>query len=236
MRRVISVISLVGSTLVLSSIALTASLFVSRKMEIVHRFARLWAAIHLKVSGIELSLQGMERLPEPPFIMMCNHQSALDIYSLLAGLPVSFKWLAKRELFSIPFVGWTMKRAGYVSIDRENPREALKAIEEAGQRIREGMVMVIFPEGTRSEDGKLLPFKQGVFNLALRARVPIVPVGICETNRLQPKGCAIPKQKGIVYIHVGEPVAVEGKGSAQKARIMHEVRDRIEGLTACQGT
>jgi 1-acyl-sn-glycerol-3-phosphate acyltransferase len=235
MRKVFSFLNLVATGIFLSTIGLFVSLF-DPERRTMHAFARLWATMHLKVSGIEVSLKGADRLPGPPFILMCNHQSALDIYSLLVGLPLRFGWLAKRELFSIPFVGWAMKRAGYVSIDRKNPREALKAIEEAGRKIRDGMCIVIFPEGTRSEDGTLLPFKQGVFNLALRAGVPIVPVGICGTNRLQPKGSFIPKEKGIVYINIGEPLKVEGKGSSAKARIMHEVRERIEGLTTCRET
>lgn len=235
MRKVLSYVHLFVSTIVLSAVALVVSLF-DPKRRAMHPFARFWAKNHLKLSGITVSVRGVGHLPPPPFILMCNHQSALDIYSLLAGLPMTFKWLAKRELFRLPFVGWAMTRAGYISIDRENPREALRAIDEAGRKIREGMNLLIFPEGTRSEDGKLLPFKQGVFNLALRAGVPIVPVGIKEKNRLQPKGSFIPKEKGVVYINIGEPVAIEGKGSAAKTRIMNEVRDRIEVLTACRET
>jgi len=235
MRRIISSLHLVLSTFILSALALIVSLF-DPKRKAMHPFARFWATNHVDLSGVRVSVQGIEHLPPPPYILMCNHQSALDIYTLLAGLPMTFKWLAKQELFRIPFVGWAMTRAGYVSIDRENPREALKAIDEAGRKIREGMNLLIFPEGTRSEDGQLLPFKQGVFNLAQRAGVPIVPVGINGTSRLQPKGSFIPKEKGVVYINIGEPVDVEGKGSAAKARIMNEVRDRIEVLMACRET
>jgi 1-acyl-sn-glycerol-3-phosphate acyltransferase len=235
MRRILSWVHLVVSTLVLSNVALIASLF-DPERRAMHAIGRFWSKNHLNVSGVKVVTRGVEHLPDPPVILMCNHQSALDIYVLYAGLPLVFKWLAKRELFSLPFLGWAMTRAGYVSIDRENPREALKAIDEAGRKIREGMNLLIFPEGTRSEDGVLLPFKQGVFNLAQRAGVPIVPVGINGTNRIQPKGSFIPKQKGVVYINIGEPIEVEGKGSAAKARIMNEVRDRIEVLTACQET
>jgi 1-acyl-sn-glycerol-3-phosphate acyltransferase len=235
MRKAFSALYLAGSTIFLSSVSLVVSFF-DRDKRAMHGLSRFWAKCHLKVSGVEVSVRGRENIPPPPFIFMCNHQSALDIYTLIAGLPLCFKWLAKRELFRIPFIGWAMTRAGYVSIDRENPREALKAIDEAGRKIRAGMVIIIFPEGTRSEDGRLLPFKQGVFNLAQRARVPIVPVGICGTSRLQPKGSFVPKQKGIVYINIGEPVQVGSRGSAEKARVMNEVRECIEGLMTCQET
>jgi 1-acyl-sn-glycerol-3-phosphate acyltransferase len=235
MRTAFSFLYLIVSTILLSSVALIVSFF-DRDRRGMHAVSRFWASAYLKVLGVRVSVRGIENIPPPPFIFMCNHQSALDIYTLIVGLPLTYRWLAKRELFHIPFIGWAMTRAGYVSIDRENPREALKAIDEAGRRIREGMVLLIFPEGTRSEDGRLLPFKQGVFNLAQRARVPIVPVGIWGTSRLQPKGSFIPKQKGIVYIDIGESVEVGGKGSAEKARIMNEVRGRIEGLMTCRET
>lgn len=234
MRRIIACICLVCSTIFLSCIALIVSLF-SRNGEVIHSIGRFWAALHLKISGVSVVIRGAEYLTGPPYVFMCNHQSALDIYTLLASLPVSFRWIAKRQLFKIPFIGWAMGRAGYISIDRENPREALKAIEEAARKIRGGMNIIIFPEGTRSPDGVLLPFKKGGFSLALRAMVPIVPVGIYGTNRLQPKGSFIPKEKGVIYINIGEPIVLEGMDRSAKTKVMDDVRERIEGLTACQG-
>ena len=161
---------------------------------------------------------------------MCNHQSALDIYALLFSLPLSFKWIAKRQLFMIPFIGWAMKRAGYISLDRENPREALKAMGDAARKIREGLNIIIFPEGTRSKDGVLLPFKKGGFSLALRAGVPIMPVGIIGTNKLQPKGSFIPRQKGLISINIGAEIDITDKGKSAKTMIMNEVRSEIERL------
>jgi 1-acyl-sn-glycerol-3-phosphate acyltransferase len=161
---------------------------------------------------------------------MVNHQSALDIYALLAGLPLSFKWIAKRQLFSIPVFGWAIRKAGYISIDRENAREALKAIEKAAQRIREGTNIIIFPEGTRSADGRLLPFKKGGFTLALMAMVTVVPVGISGSSALQPKGCFIPREKGVIYIEIGEPIVLEGMDRSRKTQVMDDVRARIEEL------
>ena len=130
MRKAFSYLSLLVTTLLLAGCR--SSHFALRpKGEHIHRIARLWAAIHLRVTGIGVSLEAADNMPEPPFLLMSNHQSALDIFVLLSGLPVSFKFIAKRELFRIPVFGWAMRRAGYISIDRDNPREALKAIEEA---------------------------------------------------------------------------------------------------------
>lgn len=234
MRRIISWINLLCSTILLSTVAIIVSLF-DKKGSGAHRIGRFWAGFHLKVSGIKVVVKGLEHLTNPPYVFMCNHQSALDIYTLQAFLPYSFKWIAKRQLFKIPFIGWAMGRTGYISIDREKPREALKAMEEAAQKIRNGMNIVIFPEGTRSVDGILLPFKKGGFTLALRAMVPIVPIGIYGTSRLQPKGSFIPKEKGVIYIHIGEPIILEGMDRSAKTRVMDDVREHIERLTACQG-
>ena len=234
MRKSLIALSLIVSTIVLSTIALVVSLF-DRDGRRVHAMGRFWASLHLRVSGVKVVIQGIEKISEPPYVLMCNHQSALDIYSLLSSLPLSFKWIAKRQLFRIPFIGWAMGRAGHISIDRENPREALKAIEEAARKIQRGMNIIIFPEGTRSADGKLLPFKKGGFTLALRAMVPIVPIGISGTCSLQPKGSFIPKEKGVIYIRIGEPIVLEGMDRSAKTRVMDDVRSRIEGLMICRG-
>ncbi|MCX5806426.1 MAG: lysophospholipid acyltransferase family protein [Proteobacteria bacterium] len=231
MMRIIAPISLICSTIFLSSIALAASIF-DNKGIVIHKFSCFWAFLHLKMCGIKVLSKGTENLSKPPYIIMCNHQSALDIFVLYIALPFLFKWVAKRQLFSIPFVGWIMKRAGYVSLDRENAREGLKAINDAAQKIREGMNIIIFPEGTRSKDGKLLPFKKGVFSLALRAGVPVIPVGIIGTSRLQPKDSLMPKAKGVIYVNIGKPVLINGDKASEKARIMDEVRASIEKLTA----
>jgi len=229
MRKTASLVSLVITTIVLSIVALFLSLF-DREGAIVRKIARFWAGMHLRVCGISISATGAERISNPPYIFMANHQSALDIYALLRVLPLSSKWIAKRQLFSIPFFGWAVKKAGYISIDRENPREALKAINDAARKIREGTNIVIFPEGTRSKDGVLLPFKKGVFSLVVRAGVPVLPVGIKGSSALQPKGSSIPRKKGVIYVKFGEPILVKEESTSEKARIMDEVRASIDSL------
>jgi len=229
MRRLLSLLNLIVSTLFLATVAVFVSP-IDRDGGRIHRIARFWASIHLRVSGITVSLQNAENLPEPPYLFMSNHQSSLDIFALLAALPLSFKFIAKRQLFVIPFFGWAMRRAGYISIDRDSPREALKAIEEAVEKIREGTTVLIFPEGTRSPDGKLLPFMKGAFFLASRAAVPVVPLAIVGTNQLQPPGKAVPGRKGQVTVHVGRPILPGGKDLPSKAGLMEEVRRAIEGM------
>ncbi len=233
MRRVLSFLNLVVTTIILSTVALCASPFDGRG-EISRKLARLWAHMYLRIAGVKVSVTGVEKAAGPPYIFMCNHQSALDIHVLLAYLPFSFKFIAKRSLFLIPFLGWAMKRAGHISLDRENPRRALKAMDEAARRIKDGTNILVFPEGTRNVDGKLLPFKKGVFSLAMKARVPIVPVGICGTSFLQPEGYQVPVRTGTVSIHVGDPIPVEGRGVSYKTEVANEVRAAITRLIACQ--
>ena len=229
MRKVFILLEYAIVTIVLSTVALFVSLFDSQG-KALHRMAEFWARIHLAASGISVSVTGLENIASPPYIFMCNHQSALDIFSLFVALPLQFKWIAKRELFFIPFLGWAMKRAGYISLDRKHPREAIKAMDDAAQKIRGGMNIIIFPEGTRSEDGNLLPFKKGVFALALRAKVPIVPVGISGSSILQPKGSFIPNKKGVIYIRIGKPIDTAQGSRSAKTEIMMTVRQAIESL------
>jgi 1-acyl-sn-glycerol-3-phosphate acyltransferase len=231
MRRILSFLNLIVSTLVLATVAMVVSLF-DPKGEHVHRLARLWASIGLRVAGITVSVEGAGNVAQPPYLLMANHQSALDISVLLAAMPVPFKFIAKRQLFQIPVFGWAIKRARYISIDRDNPREALKAIEEAGQKMREGMTVLIFPEGTRSKDGRLQPFLKGGFSLAARAQVPVVPVALVGTAALHPSGSILlpPKRKGHVVVRLGQAVATEGKSTAAKAELMGVVRGEVERL------
>jgi 1-acyl-sn-glycerol-3-phosphate acyltransferase len=231
MRKVLTCLNLVGVTILLGLVALLISPF-DRKGERIHRIARAWASIHLKVAGVSVLLQGADNVARPPFLLMSNHQSALDIYVLLAAMPIMFKFVAKRELFRIPLFGWAMKKAGYISIDRANPREALKAIEEAAGKLKDGTPVLIFPEGHRSHHGKLLPFMKGAFSLASRAGVPVVPLAIIGSSTLQPTGSILsaPARKGQVTVSIGRPIPVEGKGLSYKAELMEEVRRAIEGL------
>ena len=213
------------------------SYLLDRKGEMAHVCARLWGKVCLLADGIHVRIEGLEQVPDKgPYIFMSNHQGSYDIFALMGRLPYQFKWLSKKEIFSIPIIGWAMSAAGYISIDRENAREALKAIEEASRRIREGTNIIIFPEGTRSADGKLLPFKKGGFTLALRAMVPVVPIGIYGSSALQPKGSSLPGKKGVIYIDIGDPIILEGMDRSQKTRVMDDVRTAIEALMAKGGS
>jgi 1-acyl-sn-glycerol-3-phosphate acyltransferase len=156
----------------------------------MHNCGRVWAAVLLWLAGIRLKVEGHEHLPAAgqPVIFVGNHQSNFDILSYFVGLPLQFRWMAKAELFKVPLFGLAMRRSGYISIERSDRRKAMKSMGAAAERIRGGTSVVIFPEGTRSADGRLQEFKKGGFLIALKAQVPIVPVAISGSWNVMHKG------------------------------------------------
>ncbi len=153
----------------------------------LHAYARLWARVGLQLAGVRLTVEGQEHLPQGAAVYMPNHQSNFDILALFAGLPVQFRWLAKEELFRIPLFGFAMRRTGYIAVDRSDRKKAIQSMAMAARRISEGTSVIVFPEGTRSPDGNLLPFKKGGFLLAIDAAAPIVPVAIRGSHAVMPK-------------------------------------------------
>lgn len=160
-------------------------------------FPRLWAKIILKMSGVSVILKGGEALAaDRPYIFAGNHQSQFDIFALQGCLGFDFRWLAKKELFDVPVFGTAMRRVGYIPVDRSHSRAAVKSLDLAAQRIAAGTSVIIFPEGTRSADGKLLPFKSGTMVLAIKAGVPVVPMAITGTHAILPKGKLLARGAG----------------------------------------
>jgi 1-acyl-sn-glycerol-3-phosphate acyltransferase len=153
----------------------------------LHTYARFWARVSLLLAGVRLTVEGHKHLPAVAAVYMPNHQSNFDILALYAGLPVQFRWLAKEELFRIPLFGFAMRRTGYIPVDRSDHKKAIQSMAEAARRISEGASVIVFPEGTRSPDGALLPFKKGGFMFAIDAAAPIVPIAIRGSHEVMPK-------------------------------------------------
>jgi 1-acyl-sn-glycerol-3-phosphate acyltransferase len=200
--------------------------FFDKDGRLIHYYvARPWAKTILWVSGIKVRAKGQENAdPRFPRIYMTNHQSYFDIFALLACLPVNFKFILKQELMKIPFLGIAMRRARYIGIEREDPRKAVQSINEAAEKIKSGASVLIFPEGTRSIDGRLQPYKKGGFILALRSGCDIVPVTICDSYRIVPKG-SLKVNKGAFSMHIGKPISVKSYDKAHVTQLMEKVRD-----------
>ncbi len=216
-------------TFVFALSAIICSLF-DREGRIYHWHARMWSRIALRLAGVKVEVTGADKIPAgAPVIFMSNHQSNFDILALFQAVPRRFSWIAKEELFKVPVFGHSMARAGYIPLDRgASGRRALKSMEKAAGLIRDGRSVIIFPEGTRTEDGSLLPFKQGGFLLAGKAGVPIVPVTINGGMRINPKN-RIELYPGTIRIRFSDPIPTEGVGGKERERLMEEVRQAIEG-------
>lgn len=175
---------------------------------------------------IRLRSSGQENLPDGPCIMMCNHQSHIDILAIFGSNPVNLRFVAKQELFWIPFFGWYLWYAGYIPIDRGHRDKAIRSLDRAADKIRRGISIVTFPEGTRSPDGNLQPFKKGPFALAQKAGVPVVPVAIHGSREVLAKK-SLSVRAGTIRVSYGAPVRPAGLSNQDRDRLMAEVDRRI---------
>jgi 1-acyl-sn-glycerol-3-phosphate acyltransferase len=196
----------------------------------VHIFPRWWGRVLCRAAGVRVEINGLEHLNGPgPYIFAANHQSQFDIFAIQGHFPYDFRWLAKKELFGVPLFGHAMHRAENIPVDRAHSRQAVKSLDEAAQRIADGTSVIIFPEGTRSEDGSLLPFKAGAMVLAIKARVPVVPVAITGSYDVMPKDCLLPRP-GRIRIRIGEPFATSGYDLKQKHELAEFLQQKVVAL------
>ncbi len=215
-------------TFIFSVSAFIATLFdANGKLYAAH--ARLWARLGLALNGVSVTLSGAEHLPDGPVIFMSNHQSNFDILSLLAKMPRQIHWIAKKELFDIPVFGPSMRRGGYIPLNRGDGRKALQSMDEAAETIRRGKSVVLFPEGTRTQDGDLLPFKRGGFILARKAAVPVLPVTINGSGKINPAN-QIRLFSGNIHITLHPPIIVppDLRRSEAETWMMENVRKQID--------
>lgn len=172
----------------------------------VHACARNWGASIFTICRVKVRVEGLERLePGASYVIMANHRSLFDIPTMLTTVPFPFRMLAKASLFRIPFMGWYMARVGYIPVEREHPKKARLSLEQAARRVASGLSVVIFPEGTRSNEGELARFKRGGVNLAHAAGVPVVPVAIVNSGTLLPRG-SWHADPGVITVRIGEPL------------------------------
>ena len=208
--------------------ALLVALFDKGGGKLVHfKVAVPWARGVLRACGVKVEVRGLASVEaDLPRIYMANHQSAFDIFTLLACLPVDFKFILKRELMKIPLFGPAMKRADYIAIDRGDPRKAVASINSAAERIKAGASVLIFPEGTRSADGRIQAFKKGGFHLAVKSGCDIVPITIINSRNIVQKG-SMRINSGKITMSIGEPIGIKGYGKRNLEQLMARVRDSM---------
>jgi len=223
-------------TLFLGTISLICSVF-DRSGRIQHKLARLWSWLIMKtiLSPVTVTrMNGANLDVSKPRVYAVTHASALDIPILYVYLPFQFRIVFKSELLSYPFVGWHLKRSGQVCINQQNPAASIGAIKSAVRSLRQGMPLVIFPEGGRTPDGKLQPFLPGAFFLAIKAQAEIVPIALAGTFDLLPMNTYHIKSRPL-EMRVGVPIATAGLSLRDMDAVSGKVKAAIEALQAGSG-
>jgi 1-acyl-sn-glycerol-3-phosphate acyltransferase len=197
------------------------------------RMARwYWAPLLLRGAGVRVIVEGTERVDwSRPLVLVSNHASMMDIVALFRAVPAPLRFMLKRELAAVPFVGWYARAMGMVFIDRGNARDARRKLGDAVDRLRGGATLVAFPEGTRSKDGHVGAFKGGAFQVAIEAGVPVVPVAISGSGAvLPPSGFRV--RPGTIVVRFGDPIATDAMTAQARNALAQQARDGVTGLLA----
>jgi 1-acyl-sn-glycerol-3-phosphate acyltransferase len=190
-------------------------------------FATAWARLNSAVSILSVELQGAEHIdPKQSYIIVANHQSLIDIYAVYGFLGVDFKWVMKKELRAVPILGIACELMGHILIDRSNTEAALKSINDAQARVKDGVSVVFFPEGTRSRNGELRQFKKGAFRFAQEMSLPILPIAIHGTKEILPSD-TIDLAPGKAVIQVLEPIPTDNLSDEAISQLTLDVREKI---------
>jgi len=228
-RALLSTISFVAATIAGSIGALVLGA-VDKSGDLVLALARLWSRVILGVPGVKLEVKMRAPLePGRPYVFMPNHASMVDIWAVFVAIPASFRFIAKKQLASIPLFGWAMAAGRFIFIDRQNAASARRTMDEASRRIRAGQSVVIFPEGTRTRDGRLMPFKKGGFHLAIDSGAAVVPVAIKGSREVMPRGAALIRA-GTVTLEVDAPIPTTGLTTSDRDALIEKVRSRVAAM------
>lgn len=222
-------------TAVFGSFALAASLF-DKQGVLQHRIARRWARSSVFFSGARLEVRGLEHLEGlGTAVFAANHTSYMDTPVVFASLPFQFRILAKKELWTLPFIGWYLERSGQIPIDTANPRATLSSFAAGVRTLRSGLNVFVFPEGGRTPDGELQTFLNGAAYLAIRGQAPLVPIALVGVYDLLPMhtGHFYPAEDGRpVRLVFGKPIATQGHSLRESEKLSEELRAAIAGLIA----
>jgi len=184
--------------------------FVPDRERILHKFSAFWARLIMRTISSPVKVTGLEKIDcTKPLVYAVNHASALDIPVLYACLPFQFRIVFKKELLSYPIIGWHLRRSGQVCINQQNTVASLGSVRSALKSLKQGMPLVIFPEGGRTNNGQIKSFMPGAFFLAIKAQVEIVPVALVGTYELLPMNTYHIKCRPL-EMHVGKPIPTVG--------------------------
>lgn len=201
-------------------IGLGMSLF-SNRLAIKYA-VRPWGITMLWAWSVKLKVEGLENLPEERSIIMYNHQSSFDILAFAAALPIEWKAIMKKELLHVPFLGWVAKASGHYFVARDGSSRDTKEVKKIVSQIKSGPSVIMAPEGTRSEDGRLLPFKKGGFLIAVLSGVPVVPMVIWGGMHIRKKGKFKMESDKTILVKVLKPINVSELPRGKQGREMLE--------------
>lgn len=191
---------------------------------------RTWGVKMMRWNRLHATVDGMEHLaPGQPYVYVANHASFVDIWALLEHLPGSIRFVYEKELGGIPVFGPAIRASGHIAIDRQNRVSAFSAYDVAARDVRAGTSAMVFAEGTRSSDGRLLTFKKGPFVLAIAAGVPVVPVAVLGAYESLPKGSIAPRPVPI-SIRIGTPIPTAGLTYEDRDAVSLRCRRALEAL------
>jgi len=230
MRGFLALITMPPLTVIVCLGALIDLHWIRRSQVKAQQFPRAWGRVLCRIAGIKVQIEGQENLdPSQTYIFIGNHASQTDIWSFQGYIPHDFRWIAKKELFAIPLFGPAMKAVGFISIDRSHGRKALQSLNDAAARVADGASVLIFPEGTRSPDGHLHSFKTGAILLAIKAGVPVVPVGFNGTFQVLPRGRLLARG-GNVVLRIGTPLPTKDFKAKDKQTLALALQQQVAEL------
>jgi 1-acyl-sn-glycerol-3-phosphate acyltransferase len=222
-------LGLIALSTVLTCFFVAAASLLDRHGKLAYRLSTIWFESVLMISRVGVKVRGLEHLDcGQSYIFVANHRSYYDVPALgIALKPFQLRWAAKKELLKIPFFGWGLRASRHVIVDRNKPRRAVRSLVEARERLRVGISMVFFPEGTRSRNGGMLRFKKGSFLLAVETGTPVVPVAINGSGRVLGEN-PWHIRGGEIEVVVGPPILVKGYTMGEVDLLGRRAREFME--------
>lgn len=206
---------------------LIALVLITKNENLIYAPVRVFVRAGLAMVGVRVEVSGVSRLaPNQTYIFTPNHQSLIEVPLWVAYLPRNVAYLGKKEVFKYPIFGYGIRLVGVVPVDRSNSPSAVESAKLATENLRRGKSYVVYPEGTRSKDGALLPFKKGAFIMAIDGGVPVVPITISGATRIMPKG-QIKIFPSTVRVTIHEPIPTDGYSKSNVIELMERTREKI---------
>ena len=221
---------LIGLYTILLSVVALISIVVDRTFISYHYLSKIFSVGILFISGVRVKITGLENIDKnSTYVFVSNHSSQFDIPVLQWSVPNKLAMIFKKELSKIPIFGWQLKYGPYIMVDRKSPESGMKSIEESKELMKtKGISILVFPEGTRSETGELLPFKRGAFHLAAKVGYPIVPVTIINSDKIMPKG-TFKLNRGTIRLIFDKPILTDHiKGKVDEIKLMDEIKSIMQ--------